>query len=265
MHEHKLLPQAIKSITDRTVTGIVAVHGNIDEGNDRSWPGSFASIAVDGRNRARFLWQHNSNEPPIAAIKSVREIGRSELPQSVLGYAPNANGGVEVTREYLNTPRGNEVLEGLKAGAIDEMSYGYEVTKSDFEEIDGKQIRNIREVKVYDFSDVNWGMNPATVASKGLPQAGLPFAIHSATVLATVEDFVDRARDLSDLRAKEGRTLSSANVAKLQNLYDALTAVTDELKSLLAATAPKADPTIIRALLLEQLRLQATLNGVTLS
>jgi HK97 family phage prohead protease len=240
------------------------VHGNIDDGNDRSWPGSFASTAVNGRDRARFLWQHNGMEPPVAAIKDVREVGRPELPQSVLGFAPNANGGVEVTREYLDTPRGNEILAGIKAGAIEEMSYAYDVTRSDFEEIDGKQIRNIREVKIYDFSDVNWGMNPATVAAKGGPHAGLPFQVHSATVLAAVEEFQERAKGLHDLRAKEGRTLSTANVARLQSLYDALLASATDLKALLDATAPKSDPAAIRLALLQFERERATLLGVKL-
>ena len=43
-----------------------------------------------------------------------------------------------VTRTYLDTPRANEVLAGLKAGAIAEMSYAYDVTKWDYEEIDGR-------------------------------------------------------------------------------------------------------------------------------
>lgn len=264
--EYKAAPQFTSSIKDRIVVGIAAVHGNIDEGGDRSWPGSFSNTTVNGRDRARFLWQHNSMDPPIATIKSVREVGRAELPESVLGFAPNANGGVEVTREYLDTPRGNEVLAGIKAGAIEEMSYAYDVTKSDMEELDGKQVRNIREVKIYDFSDVNWGMNPATVAAKGIPQAGLPFQVHSATVLAAVEEFIDRAKGLHDLRAKEGRTFSSANVARLQGLYDALAAAASDLKTLLDSTAPPktADPSAVQAALMEFQRLQAQFNGVSL-
>jgi HK97 family phage prohead protease len=268
MYEVKQLPQfQTKEVNGRTVTGIFAVHGNVDDGGDRSLAGSFDNIKVKGRDRVRFLWQHNSSEPPVATVDDIHEVGRKDLPPAVLAYAPEAMGGVEITRTYLDTPRGNEILAGIKAGAIDEMSYAYDATNATYEDVDGKQIRNIHEVKLYDASDVNWGMNPATVAAKtGIPQAGMPFQVHSATVLAAVEEFIDRARGLSDLRAKEGRQFSSANVARLQGLYDALAAAASDLKTLLDATAPPktADPSAVQKALMEFQRLQAQLNGVSL-
>src|SRR5687767_2701928 len=132
--EYKSLPQFIKAADDRSVVGIPAVHGNVDDGKDRSHLGAWADVKVNGRDRARFLWNHNSNEPPIATIDYVREIGRADLPASVLAYAPEATGGVEIKRTYLNTPRANEVLAGILAGAIDEMSYAYDLTKHAFTE-----------------------------------------------------------------------------------------------------------------------------------
>lgn len=245
--EHKTLPQFTKTISDRTVTGIFAVHGNVDEGYDRSWPGSFSDTNVDGRSRAKFLWMHDSYQPPIAKIDAIREVDRTELPPAVLKYAPNASGGVEVTRTYNTSPLGEWVLSTIKDGSTDEMSYAYEVTASDFEEADGQTIRNIRAVKLFDISDVNWGMNPATVGAKGL-HVGLPLDLHSATVLAAVEELSERFKGLHDLRTKEGRMLSSANVARLQGHYEALAAVVTDLKALLDSTAPKtADLHTLRA------------------
>lgn len=232
--EYKYLPQFTKSIDERTVTGIFAVHGNIDDGNDRSHPGSFANTAVNGRNRARFLWQHRTDEPPIAVIKSIREVGRSELPASVLSYAPEASGGVEVVREYLDTPRGNEVLTGIKAGAIEEMSYAYDVVRYDIQEDDQRgYIRNIFEVKLYDVSDVLWGMNPATSASKGMP-----LEIEHQTALAAVNAYIKRYKALAELRAKEGRVLSGDNRKRIESAVEALASAQTALKDLLAATEP---------------------------
>jgi HK97 family phage prohead protease len=266
MIDYKATPQFTKSIDGRTVTGIFAVHGNVDEGGDRSWPGSFSNITTNGRDRTRFLWQHNGQEPPIATIKSIREVPRQDLPASVLAYASEATGGVEVTREYLDTTRGNEVLAALKAGAIEEMSYAYDVTAYDFEDADGKQIRNIRGVKLFDVSDVNWGMNPATVASKGLPVPGMPFLEYSDWVVSAVEEFVRLAENRKQFRAKEGRQFSSANVARLQAIHDGLLAASSDLKTLLDATAPPktADPSAVQKALMEFQRLQAQLNGVSL-
>ena len=161
----------VKSITGRSVTGIFAVHGNVDEGDDRSWPGSFAKTFTERYEKVRFLWGHDFNSPPIAKITSLREVTREELPPGVLEKAPEALGGAEVTREYLETPRGDEVLKGIEVGAINEMSYAYDAVKYDFEEkpdakYDWERIRNLRELRLYEVSDVLWGMNPATQGSK---------------------------------------------------------------------------------------------------
>lgn len=232
---YKTLPQFTKQISDRTVTGIFAVHGNIDDGGDRSWPGSFRNTEIGGRDRTVFLWQHNSMEPPVAVIKAIRELSRDQLPASVLAYAPDATGAVEVARDYLDTPRGNEILTGLKAGAIDEMSYAYEVARYDFETIDGRQIRNLRELKLYDISDVNWGLNPATLGVKAGLVPGLPFDVHSLWVVSAVEEWMLRAKSRTDARTKEGRVLSEAN---RKRIADAVTV----LQELLELTAPKAVP-----------------------
>lgn len=167
MPEYKTTPQCIKSISGREVTGVFAVHGNVDSGGDRSYPGSFAKTFSEGLRRIKFLWMHDMYSPPTAVIKSLREVSREELPAAVLAAAPDATGGAEVTREYLMTERGDEILTALVAGAVNEMSYGYDAIKIDFEQMpDGKQVRNLRELKVYDVSDVVFGMNNSTVGSK---------------------------------------------------------------------------------------------------
>lgn len=166
--ETKETPQYIKAIEGRKATGIFAVHGNIDSVGDRSWPGAFAKTINDrGLRGFKFLWQHDFEAPPIATILEVREVPREQLPEQVLAAAPEALGGALVTREYLDTPRGNEILAGLKAGAITEMSYGYDPVKFDYEDLAERgMVRNLREVKLYDISDVLWGANGATSAVK---------------------------------------------------------------------------------------------------
>lgn len=153
---------------DRVITGLAAVFGNIDSGDDITHPGAFAKTLSEGRGRWRHLWNHNGGEPPIAKILEVKEIGRDELPEEVLRYAPDATGGLQVKREYFKDPFSERVFQAVKEGAITEMSFAYDIVKSDFQEIDGKQVRNLRELALFDTSDVNWGMNGATVAAKSL-------------------------------------------------------------------------------------------------
>lgn len=276
--EYKASKAAMMGIDDRTVTGIFAVHGNLDSGDgwtmrDRSHPGLFGDFTVDGRKRAVFLWQHRSQDPPIATIDRLFEVAAADLPPAVRAYAPDATGGVAVARTYLDTPRANEVLAGLKAGAITEMSYAYEATRYDFEEPKdgGMLVRNLYAAEIFDVSDVNWGMNPATSAdgAKGYQYLG----DHHAAVLAAVATYKTRLQALSELRAKEGRILSGENRRRIEEAVGSLKQATDALNDLLAATDPKAAPVpppaaptpeAIRQLYAQYQRTLATLNGVAL-
>lgn len=242
--ETKLLPHFVKEIDleKRTVTGIFAVHGNIDSGWDMSENGSFAKTLSKGRNRVRFLWNHNSYNPPIASVKEVREVGREELPAKVLEWAPDATGGVLVTRKYYDgIPLSDWVFKGIQEGDVTEMSYAYDVLAYEIrkDEASQREIRILKEIELYDISDVNWGMNPATSGVKGLPVAGMTFTQHSAMVEATVEEFLARVADRKAARAHEGRTLAEAQRQRLAKMQT-------EIGRILSETEPKADDEAVR-------------------
>ena len=237
--QYKTLPYFVKELDAKTrmVTGIFAVHGNVDSGGDVSVNGSFAKRLGEGRGRVRFLWNHNSMNPPIASVKSVREVGRDELPEKVLQWAPEATGGVEVVRKYYEGVELAEwVFKGIQEGDITEMSYAYDVHEYTIKERgEGlPPIRELNEVELYDISDVNWGMNPATAGVKGLPVTGTTFVQHSALVESTIEEYLERVRDRKNFRANEGRNLSEATRGRLQKMVS-------EIESILKETAPMAD------------------------
>lgn len=267
--DFKYLPAFTKAVTDRTVVGFFAIHGNVDAGSDRSHPGAFAH-ATDGRNRVKHLWNHGGGmfdqgqSPPIAAIKSISEVLLDGLTPEVLAYAPDATGGALVEREYLDTPRGNEVLAGIRAGAITEMSYAYEANDYKYVVEADREIRDIYAMSLFDTSDVNWGMNPATVGKKSA-LAAAPFADHFAAVLATVEEFVERAADLKRLRETDHRTLSGVNTERLKSIHAALTPLANDIAALIARPdAPKAASPELHRLLIDTQRLIAQANGVQL-
>ncbi len=236
--QYKAAPAFTMGIEGRTVTGVFAVHGNVDDGGDRSHPGVFGDFSVDGRRRVVHLWQHDASQPPPATIDRIFEVSAADLPPAVRAYAPDATGGVAVQRTYLETPRAEEVLAGLKAGAITEMSYAYVPTRWDYEESDASPwgiVRNIYQSELYDTSDVNWGMNPATSA-EGRKDAGRPLAIAHDTVLAAVAAYTSRYQDLASLRAKEGRVLSEANRTRIKDAVTAMEQARAALQELLDAT-----------------------------
>lgn len=226
--EYKTVFQAVKQIEGRTVTGFAGIFGNIDSGNDRTWAGAFKKTIAERSDRVRHLWQHDMMQPPIAAIRELRECGKEDLPADLRKKYPDATGGLLVVREYLSTPRGDEVLEGIRSGAISEMSFGYDPIKYDFEGDPKKgetTIRNLRECRLWDTSDVNWGMNEATVASKNDP----------AVVLAQLLDNLKAAQGFDPAAlSKAGRVLSASNLEKLKAALETLTMI-------LSAAEPLSD------------------------
>jgi len=190
-----------KEVEGRRVAGFASVFGNIDLGADRIQKGAFKKTIKEGMNHIRHLWQHKFSDPPIAVINNLEEVSRAKLPDIIKEKYPEATGGLLVEREYLDTPRGEEVLQGILKGAIMEMSFGFDPIKYDFEEVDkgkGQLVRNLRELRLWDTSDVNWGMNPATVASKSAVQykdTGIDDGEWEAIVL---DEFANDLDNLSD-------------------------------------------------------------------
>ena len=227
--EYKSLPFFVKDIDikTRTVTGIFAVHGNVDSGGDMSEPGVFAKGLTDGsRKRIRFLWMHNASNPPIASITSIEDVSRDALGERVLKWAPDATGGTQVTRKYYDgIELADWVFKAIEAGDIDEMSYAYEVRSHEIVNDPNRPRlwRILKDVVLYDISDVNWGMNPATNGA-GAKHIGM---------LADLQKMQMLVKGL-----KEGRVLSSANREKVANAVGAMESAMTALSELLATSEP---------------------------
>lgn len=163
--EYKNLQTEITGIDDRTVTALFSVAGHIDDGDDRMMLGAFSKTLGERMDRVKVLWQHDITAPPIGVPVEVREVSRDQLPSSYLAKFPDALGGLVGKVRYLDTPRGNEVLVGIRDGAINENSIGFDPIKFDFDMLDlggsKRKVRNLRECRLWDISPVNWGMNDA--------------------------------------------------------------------------------------------------------
>jgi hypothetical protein len=83
-----------------------------------------------------------------------------------------------VKRTYLGTPRAQEVKAAVLAGAVTDMSYGYDTTRVGLTRLpSGEQIRELYAVDLWEFSDVALrGAVPGTMANiaaaKGYTYAG---------------------------------------------------------------------------------------------
>jgi HK97 family phage prohead protease len=191
----------------RIRVGVCAVFGNIDSYGDRILPGAFTKTIKEGKARVKHLWNHDFSEPPTAVVLELKEVGRDELPQAVLDFAPEATGGLVVTREYLDTEMGEEVLKGIDAGAITEMSFGFDVISYELVTEGEMTVRNLKELRLYDTSDVLWGMNGATV-STGAKHA-LPLGVIAQNLVSAVAE------------VKAGRRNASADQVLIDAIHQA--------------------------------------------
>lgn len=85
------------------------------------------------------------------------------------------------------------------------------------------------------------------LSEKGDLLDGMPFADESETVLAAAQGLTTRAKEINELRTKEGRVLSKPNRTRLSNLLESLKTVAGDIETLLAETEPKekADPALV--------------------
>lgn len=251
--EYKVLVAQPKIVDGRTVTGFAAVTGNIDTGMDRIFKGAFKKTLKENGKRVRHLWMHDPFQPPTAVIKELAEVGREDLPEEITKDNPEVTGGLQVVREYLDTPRGNEILSGIKAGAIGEMSFAYDPVKFDFEEIkegekQGRMVRNLKEIRVWDTSDVTWGMNELTVAAKYAPLLSAYQERMPKEQFDLMNGLVTTIQEATSAEAlKSGRVLSARNLEKLKAALDVLTEI-------LLAAEPQEDDEKRLLALTEQLR-----------
>lgn len=170
--ERKSIPFVATKIDEAKgiVEHIIAVMGNVDYGKDVIHLGAFTKTISERGLKVRVLDQHRADSVMRALGKPVelREIGREELPQGILAEYPDATGALLAKTQFLmDTPEGEGAFKRIKQGAISEWSFGYDVIQSDFSKREnGKDkaitVRNLRELKLYEYSPVLFGMNPAT-------------------------------------------------------------------------------------------------------
>lgn len=180
--EIKSFPALVTKVdaVEGIVEAFVAVMGNIDHGNDIIHPGAFSKTISERGLKIRVLDNHNAHSILNVVGKpiEIREVGKAELPPELLNKYPDATGGLFTKTQYLmGTEEGAGVFARIAAGAVDEYSIGFNIVKQDFSKVkQGEReitVRNLRELKLWEYSPVIWAMNDATttVGVKSLAEA----------------------------------------------------------------------------------------------
>jgi HK97 family phage prohead protease len=184
------------------VEAVVAVFGNIDEGGDILHPGAFTKTLQERGHKVRVLNAHNSFSlaDVIGKPLEIREIPREDLPFELQSGFPEVSGGLYTKTQYLmNTPEGKGAFERIKAGAVDEYSFGYDAVQVDFDEVErGDQkisVRNLRQVRLWEYSPVVFAMNAATAT------VGVKDSVSTAPDDVEIEIDATAAEYLNELKA----------------------------------------------------------------
>ena len=135
----------------RTVEGYAAAFGNVDLGQDMIHQGAFAKTLLERGNKVKFLWQHDQHEPLGRPIEMHED-----------------NAGLFIKAIISDTARGRDALALLRDEAISGLSIGYDAIPggTDYSKADdGETVRNLRELRLWEFSLVSMPMNEAATVT----------------------------------------------------------------------------------------------------
>lgn len=154
--EYKSSKGPIKDIDTkkRVVTGYLSAFGNEDKTEDIAMPGMFTKTLNERREDIYFLNQHKWDQPH-GKFAELNEDGHG------LKFA---------SMPLTDTTYSSDLLKLYEAGIIKEHSIGYTTIQS---ERNQKGIRLLKEVKLYEGSNVTIGANPLTpfTGVKGMKEA----------------------------------------------------------------------------------------------
>lgn len=207
------------------IEAIVSVFNNVDSYGDRVKYGFFDESLKNKMPKG--VWAHDW-KTPVAKTLEARELmpGDPLLPEKLKDL-----GGLYIKGQFnMNTQRGRETYSDIKEGIIDEFSIGYTVAQ---ENIAPDGARELVKGNLFEWSPVLFGANAQTalISAKGLND-------DLQDVGADVERVITRLNERAEIRMKEGRTLSSANVTRLTELMDTLSSAVSSIKGLIEAATP---------------------------
>ena len=148
--ENKIFVSEVKAVNDESTDskgvfeGYANTFDNLDLVDDVVHKGAFKKTLKESKKRALFF-MHNTGDI-----------------NNMLGTATDLkedDTGLKMKGEIdLESEQGKRAFKMIKSGVIDRMSIGFSIVKADYEEIKGKFIRHIKELKLFEVSLIPIGM-----------------------------------------------------------------------------------------------------------
>lgn len=146
--ETKRIHTEVKALPEKGVfEAIFSVFGNVDEGGDRVLAGAFDET-LKTNPTPPVVWSHQWGTPPIGVSLEVEA-----MPKGARG-----KGRLFMDEHPLAAP----IYAGMRDGAIKEFSFGYSAKDVRRVEEDGKDVREIAQLELYEWGPTVVGMNRET-------------------------------------------------------------------------------------------------------
>ena len=123
--------------------GYASVFNNIDKVGDVVTPGAFKKTISENNGLIKLQFNHKET------------IGMARIWEDEKGLKVSADVNLDVQK-------GREVMSLIKQGAIDKMSFAYEIKDDEKEIVNGKAIYKLKELDVFEVSAVDFPANPET-------------------------------------------------------------------------------------------------------
>jgi HK97 family phage prohead protease len=165
--ETKDFPFEIKAddVTDEGIfKGYAAAFNNIDSWDDIIKPGAFQNTLKKGNENIPILWYHDPYEP-IGLPTEMREDKKGLYVEGKLS---------------LKLQTAQDTLVRMQDGLVKGLSIGFRAVKFDFEKVKDRQIRNLHEIDLIEFSPVTFPANKRakiTSVKSLIKSANTPFEL----------------------------------------------------------------------------------------
>jgi HK97 family phage prohead protease len=133
--------------------GYASVFGNVDQGGDIVLPGAFKRTLHD--------WSHAKQPMPLLADHQLSTEG-------VIGSVTSAvedHFGLKVRARFSSIAKAQDIRTKMIEGHLRGMSFTYEPKRSYRGEKDGKQVRYLQEVRIYEATITPFPMNQLALAN----------------------------------------------------------------------------------------------------
>lgn len=233
------VPHEFKLTEDGDVVVAFAQTDAVDGDSDYTYPGAFPGKNAIISDFGHSSWPERGGRLPTGKGE-VKEVG---------GWATLQG------HFFMETDQGRNAYHTVKAMGDDQRwSYGYDVLEKAAPPAGVKAKRGLKLLDVHEVSPVLLAaqVTTHTMALKSLENGllvpeddedlkFLPFIQMSDSLTKDAEALVARAAAIQEIRVKEGRALSRARRALLEEHHSGLLATASVIRELLDNTAPKAD------------------------